>query len=171
VHRFVVSVVAVGFLVVAGSLLVGGSTSVDKVLLLTAADRTDPQLRETITGFAAAGYYVTDRPDAALRAARSANLSVFMATRRTLHSVPETAWSELYGRDVVIGGINVSLLELNPVVAGSGRLRYTPDRAIFSFAYWSSDCGNGATSDWLDNWNLPGIISMRVEQIRACAAQ
>jgi hypothetical protein len=56
---------------------------------------------------------------------------VFVATRRTVNSVPEATWSELYGRAVVIGGLNVSLLD----------------------------------------WNLPGIIGMRVDQVDSCGAQ
>jgi len=92
-----------------------------------------------------------------------------MTTRRTFNDVPEATWTELYGRGVVIGGINLSRSELLIQEPASQSLRYTPDRAIFSFAYRSGDCGNGSTSDWLDNWDLPGIIGVRVDQIAPCA--
>lgn len=166
-NQFVSLVMAVGLFVVAGSVSLGESSGPDKVLLVTAADRTDPQLRDTIAEFSALGYHVTNRPDAALRASQSEDLTVFMVTRRAFDAVPDATLGDMYGRGVVIGGLNVSRSELRREPAPRG-LQYTPERAIFSFTYWSRDCSSGSTSDWLRNWNLPSIISMKLEQIRAC---
>ena len=174
-NRFVALVVAVGLFVVAGLVFIGESRVPDKVLLITAADRTDPQLRETIDGFRAWGYYVTARTDAALRASRNEDLTVFMATRRAFDAVPESTWSEMYGRHVVVGGLNVSLHELQPLAdgtsAGTSRVRFTPERAIFSMLYTSRGCGTGATSDWLREYNVAGIAAWRAQQIKPCRSK
>jgi len=168
-NRFVALVMAAGLFVIAGLVFIGESRDPDKVLLLTTADRTDPQLRDTIAEFAAWGYYVTERADAALRASRDEDLIVFVATWRAFDVVPESSWREMYGRHVVVGGLDVSLHELQPLThgtaAGTSRVRYTPERAIFSMLYTSSGCGTGATSDWLREYNVAGIAAWRAEQI------
>ena len=163
-NRLVALAVVAGIFVVASSLWIGRSPSPPQILLVSPEDRSDAQLRETIAGFRAAGYYVTEHADAALRASRNEEATVLMTTGRTFNAVPETTWNELYGQGVVIGGINVSRSELLIQEPASQSLRYTPDRAIFSFVYRSGDCGNGSTSDWLDNWDLPGIIGLRLAQ-------
>src|SRR5688572_3111402 len=111
-NRLVALAVVAGIFVVAGSLWIGRSPPPAEILLVSPADRSDVQLRETIAGFRAAGHYVTERADAALRASRDEEVTIFMTTRRTFNAVPEATWSELYGRGVVIGGINVSRTEL-----------------------------------------------------------
>ena len=87
--------------------------------------------------------------------------------------MPEATWASLYWRHVIVGALNVSLHELQPLAQGTapgpGRLQYTPQRAIFSILYTSNGCGTGATSDWLNAYDVAGIAGMRVAQIEPCA--
>jgi hypothetical protein len=164
-------------------LVVGGSLWLDEsgiaggaVLLVTDADRSDPQIQRSIAAFEGAGYLVTNNSKLATHAAAGENTTIFLTTRRAFAEVPVTTWATLYQRSAIVGGINVSLHELQPLAdpgsrAGDARLPFTPERAIFSLLFSAGDCGRGAMSDWLDNWNVPGIIQVRAAQIAPCAKQ
>jgi hypothetical protein len=84
-------------------------------------------------------------------------------------------WAALYGRDVIVGGLNISLHELQPraqpgSTGGTARVRYTPERAILTLMYWSNKCGSGATSDWLRAYDVAGMADGRAAQIAECAS-
>jgi hypothetical protein len=83
--------------------------------------------------------------------------------------VPQGVWQELYDRGVVIGALDVSLHELQPLAvpgaqAGSARLKYTPERPVFSIMF-QSGCISWAMSDWLDVWDVADIVDWRLLDI------
>jgi len=148
----------------------GSSVSGPRILLISKSDSSTPLLEETIGRLERSGFTVTDDVQTALSLSASPEAIAFLVTREKFGAVPTSLWASLYSRHVIVGGLDVSLHELQPLalpgsVAGQARLRYTPNRAIFSFVYSTGDCGRGAMSDWLDNWNLSGLLQQRALEI------
>lgn len=142
-----------------------------KILLIGDQDRLDPRLTLAIANLRNSGFIVTSDSTSALSLANNQRIDAFFVTRGRLAEVPSTVWASLYSRGVLIGGIDVSLHELRPLVmpgqlAGSGWLKYTPSRPIFSLIY-GRGCRQGAMSDWLDNWDdtIVQIVELRLQEI------
>jgi hypothetical protein len=163
--------------VVLGALFVvrgGNATPIppgDRVLLIAFGDKALPVVGDTIESFEASGFRVTDNVQAAMVLLDSPDLTAFFVTRASFGAVPAGRWQSLYESHVLVGGLDVSLHELQPLTrpgapVGSARLEYTPDRPIFAFLHSRGNCGSGAMSDWLDNWrNLSAVVEGRVREI------
>jgi hypothetical protein len=126
-----------------------------RILLVGPNEEFSPAVASSVQQLRAGGFTVID---------------AFLVTRAAFADVPPTFWADLYSRHVIVGGLDVSLYELQPLArsgstAGTARLQYTPTRPIFSFMYSAGGCARGAMSDWLDNWNLSGIIQQRALEI------
>jgi hypothetical protein len=147
------------------------SASGERILLLSPDDVTRAVVSDAVAKFEAAGFTAIYDAQTALQLADSPRLVAFFVTRTTFASVPSAVWRSLYLRNVIVGGLDVSLHDLQPLAmpgtqAGSSRVKFNPDRPIFSFLYSLGGCGRGAMSDWLDNWpNLTGVIQQRALEI------
>jgi len=174
------AVVVIATLVVLGSALVstaGGTqaTAGTKTILIQASDRLGP-LGAAIERLEASGFSATSDTSTALQAASRADSAALLVTRATFKDVPAETWAELYERGVIVGGLDVSLHELQPLArpgtkAGWGRLAYTPERPIFSFMFSLGGCGFGAMSDWIREWDLGGLIQWRAAEVAASPAR
>jgi hypothetical protein len=143
----------------------------ERIILVAEADTRQPILSRTISEFEAIGFTVHRDVNSALAVSESPTLVAFFVTRATYNDIPSSTWQSLYARHVIVGGLDISLHELQPLAlpgsrVGSGRLRHNPERPIFSFLYSLGACGRGAMSDWLDNWpNLGGFVQQRALEI------
>ncbi len=157
------AMVAVAWLVL-GLAHGGGSVSAalgPKVLLVAEGEDDDPWVRDAVHDLVAGGFDVTSDPEVAIRAVEAPGTEAFVATRAAFASVPRETWSRVYGNGGVVGGLDVSLKELQPLAtgteAGSARLAYTPGRPIFSLLRGYEGCVS-AMSDWLDNWPVADLV-------------
>jgi hypothetical protein len=153
------------------------SSATGQRILLVSSDESDPLIARSIADLASAGFTVLADPRQALQAASAQDVVAFFVTRDAFATVPGATWRTLYQRSVIVGGLNVSLAELQPLIlpgttAGSGRVKYTADRAIFSLMYSLGGCGRGAMSDWLDNWpHLSGVVQQRALEVAAAESR
>jgi len=80
----------------------------------------------------------------------------------------------LFGRGVLIVGLDVDIRELNAALGNAGpfsaRLsrELAPDRPILSMMW--RGCGSGSFSDWMDNWDAAGFVLSRADQVAAYQA-
>jgi hypothetical protein len=142
------------------------------MLVVASRDRDDPVVSSAIDRLQKAGFQTTDDADRAVSRVLAADPpGAFVVTRSVFFDVPASDWRDLYGRGDIVGGLDVSLYELRPRAdplgsTGSARLRYTPEQPIFSLMF-SKACRTGAMSDWLDGWDLAGVIDMRLAELAA----
>jgi hypothetical protein len=141
-----------------------------RILLVSPNEDFSPAVASSVQQLRAGGFTVIDDPTKASFAASAPGTVAFLVTRAAFADVPPTLWADLYSRHVIVGGLDVSLHELQPLArpgstAGTARLQYTPTRPIFSFMYSAGGCARGAMSDWLENWNLSAIIQQRALEI------
>jgi hypothetical protein len=149
----------------------------ERVLLISEADANNPIVAGAISSLEGVGFTVLSDAQDALARAASPRVVAFFVTRGAFPNVPASTWQALYARRAIIGGLDVSLHELQPLVrpgmeAGSARLKYNPDRPIFSFLYSLGGCGRAAMSDWLDNWpELGALVQERALEISAAGSR
>ncbi len=137
--------------------------STTQSILLTSA--SEDYLSGSIDELIAAGFTATSSLAQAEQLI-GPNTRAFIVTRGAFASVPADLWQRLYDSGIVVGGLDVSLHELQPLarpgrVAGWGRLRYTPTRPIFSLMYRSGCTGSGGFSDWMKNWNIAAVVQQK----------
>jgi hypothetical protein len=176
-RRLALTVVLIGLVVALGLIVVEPRTrsharpvvTGSKILLVSQADQSSARLASAIDNLSKAGFTVTETadPTSAFAPVPNGQVAVFFVTRGAFGQVSPSTWASLYAQHTVIGGLDVSLHELQPLaipgsVAGQGRLRYTSSRAIFSLMYNAPNCASGAMSDWLDDWDVGKIAQQRM---------
>jgi hypothetical protein len=169
---FLLAVVALGALAyLLYQTTVGAETVVsgEKILLVGETEQSDGRFGSTIERLEDAGFQVTT-DDAVIQSLSDRNVAAFLVTRSQYGKVPAEAWQRLYSTHVLVGGLDVSVPELDKTIfdrqAGSSWLPYTPERPVFAFMYLAKDCSLGVMSDWLDNWdNLAQVMESRMAQI------
>ena len=121
----------------------------------------------SIDGLRRAGFTVVDRPETAQQLLAEDDVVAVITTREAFSSVPTAAWSALYQSGVLVGGIDVSLHELQPITsgrkAGSGRLEFNPARPIFSLLVQHEGCYFSSFSDWADNYDVAAMVKAKLE--------
>ena len=98
------------------------------------------------------------------------DLTAFLVSRSRFEMVPADTWRDLYAKHVVIGGLDVSLHEIQHLarpghLAGDARLAFTPGEPIFSLLYSARDGGRGATSSWLNAFDVACLAESTVAEV------